>query len=217
VFAKNLYGPSAAGYAASLEPLARLLLKCGKTADAAATMDEAYDILWKLGDRSITVAIPSRAETLKAAGRADNPFADLGQLPDAMISETVANTIRRAGSGGSHLRQVLAELLKFLDKKYGDGHPTTTDTLAAIAYHEAKLGDEGDALVRTKAARRAVWSYAARHAPSGLLDNIEVGFESCGTIHLVPTLAREPSGSEAVELETVLTQAVDDLFARVKH
>src|SRR5439155_11219841 len=107
-FAKNLYGPAAAGYAASLEPLCRLLLKAGKTADAAQLMDEAYDILWKLGHRSITAAIPTRAETLKAAGRADNPFADLSHLPGEMVSETVANIMGRVGTGGPRVRHVLA-------------------------------------------------------------------------------------------------------------
>jgi tetratricopeptide (TPR) repeat protein len=215
VFARNLHGPNSAGYAAGLEPLARFLLKAGKHPEAAQLMDEAYDALWKLGDRTITATIPIRAETLKAAGRADNPFADLSQLPDELVAETVANTVGRAGTGdGPRVRAVLAELLTYLDKRYGDGHPTTSDTLAAIAHHEAKLGDDGDPKVRASAARRAVWSYAARRVPGGLLSSLEVEFEAGGTIHLVPQLARDPTPTEAVQLEAVLTQAVDDLYAR---
>ncbi|HJZ57864.1 MAG TPA: tetratricopeptide repeat protein [Gemmataceae bacterium] len=215
VFARNLHGPSSAGYAAGLEPLARFLLKTGKHPEAAQLMDEAYDALWKLGDRTITAAIPTRAETLKAAGRADNPFADLAHLPDDLVAETVANTVGRAGTGdGPRVRAVLAELLKFLDKKYGDAHPTTADTLAAIAHHEAKMGESGDPKVRANAARRAVWAYTARRVPGGLLTNLEVGFEAGGTIHLVPLLARDPTPTETVQLEAVLTQAVDDLYAR---
>src|SRR5262249_13087232 len=130
VFARNLHGPSSAGYAAGLEPLARFLLKTGKHPEAAQLMDEAYDALWKLGDRTITAAIPTRAETLKAAGRADNPFADLAHLPDDLVAETVANTVGRAGTGdGPRVRAVLAAVLKFLAKKDGDAHPATPDTL----------------------------------------------------------------------------------------
>jgi tetratricopeptide (TPR) repeat protein len=214
-FARNLYTPTAAGYAAALEPLARLLLRAGKTAEAAQLMDEAYDVLWKLGDRTISAAIATRAETLKAAGRADNPFADLGHLPDELVAETVAHTVGRAGTGdGPRVRSVLAELLKFLDKKYGDAHPTTADALAAVAHHEAALGENGDPDVRVSATRRAVWSFASRRVPGGLVKSLEVGFEPGGTIHLVPLLARDPTPTEAAQLEAVLTQAVDDLYAR---
>jgi hypothetical protein len=48
------------------------------------------------------------------------------------------------------------------------------------------------------------------------LANVEVGFEPGGEVHLVPHLAREPSPDEFVQLEMVLTQAVDDLYARPK-
>ena len=50
--------------------------------------------------------------------------------------------------------------------------------------------------------------------PGGLVKGLEVAFEPGGTIHLVPLLAREPTPTEAAQLEAVLTQAVDDLYAR---
>lgn len=62
--------------------------------------------------------------------------------------------------------------------------------------------------------RRAVWSFAKTRAPQGLLEGIEVGFEPGGTIHLVPRLTREPDANEALLLEMVLTQAVDDHYSR---
>jgi hypothetical protein len=62
--------------------------------------------------------------------------------------------------------------------------------------------------------RRSVWSYAVRRVPGGLLANLEIGFEPDGALHLVPHLAREASESEATELESVLTQAVDELYGR---
>lgn len=218
-FAQNLHGPDAPGYAAALPPLAECLLRTDKAAEAAQLADTAYDIFWRNGDPAITSAIPTRAEALKAVGRADDPFADLTDLPDEIATEAVAKVVARSGNGtgdGTRIRQVLGDLLKFVDSRFGDGHPALADTLAAIAHHEARLGEKGDGKVRTAAARRAVWSFAKGRAPAGLLTSLEVEFEPGGAIHLVPHLARDPSPTEFVDLERVLTQAVDDLYARSK-
>jgi tetratricopeptide (TPR) repeat protein len=215
-FARNLFGLSTPGYAAALEPLASVLLKSGKTAEAMQLLDEAYDTLWKHGDPQVTGVIPTRAEALKAAGRADNPFADLTNLPDELVAATVTHAAARPGRGDPpRVRQALADLLKFLDKRYGDGHPTSADVLATIARHEAGLGDKADAKSRATATRRAIWSYAVRRVPGGLLENLEVGFEPGGTIHLVPHLSHDPAPAEVAQLETVLTQAVDELYTRM--
>lgn len=109
---------------------------------------------------------------------------------------------------------MLADLLAFADKKYGDGHAVTCDVLAAVAHHEVRQGDRADAAVRRTAVRRSVWSYAVRRMPGGLLANLEIGFEPDGLIHLVPHLTRDPSENEMTKLEAVLTDAVDDLYSR---
>lgn len=217
-FARSLFGSNTPGYATTLEPLASVLLRAGKTAEAVQLLDEAYDTLWKQGDPQVAGVIPTRAEALKAAGRADDPFADLADLPDEMVAATVAHAAARPGRGDPpRVRQVLAELLKFVDRRYGDGHPTGTEVLAAIARHEAGLGDKADAKSRASATRRAIWSYAVRRVPGGLLENLEVGFEPGGTLHLVPHLSHDPAPAEVAELETILTQAVDDLYARIAN
>jgi hypothetical protein len=214
-FAKNLHGPTSAAASAANAPLADMLLKAGKTADAMKLAQDSYDELWRLGDPLIIAVIPVRAEVLKAAGRADNPFTDLGDLPYELVNNTVAGVLSRAPTGDpGRMRAVLADLLAFADKKFGDGHAVTSDVLAAIAHHEARQGDRADTTVRRTAVRRSVWSYAVRRVPGGLLANLEIGFEPGGLIHLVPHLSREPSASEAIQLENVLTQAVDDLYAR---
>ncbi|MBN9119611.1 MAG: hypothetical protein J0I06_10720, partial [Planctomycetes bacterium] len=215
VFARNVHGPASAGASAAKAPLADALLKLGKPADALKLAQESYDELWRLGDPLITAAVPVRAEALKAAGRADNPFADLGDLPDELVVKTVAAVIARAPTGDpARTRAVLADLLAFADTKYGDGHAVTSDALAAVAHHEARQGARADATVRRTAVRRSLWSYAVRRVPGGLLANLEIGFEPDGTLHLVPHLAREPRAGEALQLENVLTQAVDDLYSR---
>jgi hypothetical protein len=117
------------------------------------------------------------------------------------VSKTVAGVIARSPAGDpGRVRAVLADLLTFADKKYGDGHAVTCDVLAAVAHHEARQGDRADATVR--------------RAPAGLLANLEIGFEPDGALHLVPHLTREPNANEAAQIESVLTQAVDDLYAR---
>ncbi|MCI0704123.1 MAG: tetratricopeptide repeat protein [Planctomycetia bacterium] len=214
-FAKNLHGPTSAGAAVANGPLADTLLKAGKPADAMKLAQESYDALWALGDPLITSVIPVRAESLKAAGRSDNPFTDLADLPDNLVIETVNGVIARAPLGDpGRMRAVLADLLAFVDKKFGDGHAVTCDVLAAIAHHETRQGDQADATVRRAAVRRSVWSFAVRRVPGGLLANLEIGFEPNGLIHLVPHLARDPNPTEAAQLESILNQAVDDLYAR---
>ncbi|AWM40672.1 hypothetical protein GobsT_07970 [Gemmata obscuriglobus] len=214
-FARNLFGANAPRAVATNVPLADGLLKAGKADEALAAAQEAYDALWHLGDALIAFAVPVRAEALKAAGRADNPFADLADLPDELTHQAVAGVLTRAGSGDPvHVRAVLADLLAFADQKYGDGHAVMCDVLAAVAHHEARQGDRADATVRRAAVRRSVWAFVVRRLPGGLLANLEIGFEPNGTIHLVPHVSREPSVREAEQLEAVLTEAVDDLYSR---
>jgi hypothetical protein len=216
-FAKNLHGPASAGYANSLEPLTLLLLRTGRFEDAAKSADEAYDVLWKLGDAGIARAAAIRAEVNKAAERLDDPFGDLVDLPDDLAGETVAAVRARAkATDPIRGRALLADLMKFAAKRFGDGHPAMSDTLAAIVHHESALGDRADDKLRSSAARRFIWSYAITRAPDSLLENIEVGFESDGTFHVVPQLARDPGFGEMDALDDVLTKAIDDLFARGK-
>ncbi|MBP3959457.1 tetratricopeptide repeat protein [Gemmata sp. G18] len=215
MFAKRLYGPSSALAAAAIVPLADVTLRANRPVDALQIAQEAYDTLWRLGDVLITEVVPVRAEAWKAAGKADSPFADLVNLPDELVGRTVAKVIERAPDGNpAHMRAVLADLLALADKKYGDGHAVTCDVLAAVAHHEAAQGAGADASVRAAAVRRSVWSYTVRRLTGGLLANLEVEFEPDGTLHLVPYLAREPEIGEPAQLEGVLTQAVDDLYAR---
>jgi hypothetical protein len=215
MFARRLHGTTSAAAAVANAPLADALLKAGRTADALKVAQEAYESLWSLGDPLITAAIPVRAEALKAAGRAENPFSDMNDLPDDMIARAVAGVIDRAPTGEpGRIRAVLADLVAFADKKFGDGHALTCDALAAVAHHEARQGPRADVAVQRNAVRRSVWSYTVRRVPGGLLANLEIGFEPDGGLHLVPHLAREPSAGEVAQLETVLNQAVEDLYAR---
>jgi hypothetical protein len=214
-FAKNLAGARSASAAVALVPLADVLLKAGKTADATRLATEAYDTLWNLGDPGFTAAVGTRAEALKADGKSDNPFMDLDALPDDMIAAAIATTLARAGKGDAgRVRAVLADLLAFVEKKYGDGHALTCDALAATAHHEAAAGAQADHELRKNATRRLLWSFAVRRMPGGLLANLEIGFEPGGELHLAPHLAREATPAERAELEAVLNQAVDDLYAR---
>lgn len=216
-FARGLHGPNAPGYAQSLQPLADLLLRTGKAEEAAIPANEAYDILWRHGDPGLVAVVGTRAECLKAVGAMADPFADLMELPDDLVMAVVAGVVGRAAGDGVRHRRVLADLLAFVDRKYGGGHPTTADILAAVAHHEATLGDRADPAVRAAATRRAVWSFAVRQVKADLLANLEVRFEPEGTIHVVPHLARDADAAEVGQLADVLTQALDDLYARARR
>src|SRR5262245_13062047 len=214
-FAKSLYGPKSAQGVAANAPVADALMRADKPAEALKLVQETYDALWALGDLLITRVIPIRAEALKAANRTENPFTELADLPNDLAEAAVNDVIARASVGDPRrMRAVLADLLKFADRKFGDGDSVTYDVLAAIAHHESRLGDLGDPLVRHAAVRRSVWSYAVRRVPGGLLSDLEVGFEPDGLIHLVPHVTRDPDPNEAAHLESVLTEAIDDLYAR---
>lgn len=214
-FARNVAGGRSALAAVANVPLAEVLLKSGKLAEGIRLATEAYDVLWQLGDPLITFAVGTRAEALKAAGKPTNPFADLAGLPDEMVAAAVATTIARAGKGDTNrIRAVLADLLLFVEKKFGDGHPLMSDVLAAVAHHEAAAGAAADERTYRTAVRRAVWTFAATRVPHELLANLEVGVDPEGAIHLAPHLNRNPNPAEAALLEAILNQAVDDLYAR---
>jgi tetratricopeptide (TPR) repeat protein len=214
-FARNVAGATSALAAVAQVPLADVLLRAGKTHEAAKLAETAYDELWKLGDPLFASSVGTRAEARRAIGQTNNPFTDLADLPEDLIAAAAARTQDRAGKGDfGRVRAVLADLLAFVEKRYGEGHALTGDTLAAIAHHEAAAGARADERVHRTAVRRLVWSYAVTRVPGGLLANLEVGFEPGGEIHLAPHLSREPSPGEAAEIEAVLNRAVDDLFAR---
>ena len=144
-YARNLYGSLSAMAAVALVPLADVMLKAGNPAEAAKLANNAYDALWQLGDPLFASSVGTRAETLKASGKPDNTFTDLADLPNNMIEDAVATTLARAGRGDAgRVRAVLADLLAFLDRKYGDGHALTCDTLAAMAHHEFAVGEMAD-------------------------------------------------------------------------
>jgi hypothetical protein len=210
-----MHGGQSAAAAVALVPLADVLLKAGDVAAAAELATQAYDALWRLGDAQIALAVGTRAEAMKAAGTPGDPFADLNDLPDDLAAAAVANTLARAGKGDpGRVRAVLADLLAFVEQRFGDGHPATCDTLAAVAHHEAAAGDQADAAVRKKAVRKAVWSYAVRRVPAGVLADLDVEFEPDGTVHLAPHLTRDPDPGEATRIEAVLAEAVEDLYGR---
>lgn len=214
-FVKSLDGPTSAAATAANAPLVGTLLKAGKTAAAMKLAQESYDTLWSLGDLFITKIVPARAEALKASARNDNPFTELADLPDDLIVKAVSDVIAWVPYGEpQRMRAVLADLLAFADKRFGDGHVVINDILAATARHEERQGEKGDTGIRRNAVRRSVWSYAVRRVPGGLLANLEIDFDSDGSLHLVPHLARQATESETAELQIVLTQAVDELYER---
>lgn len=214
-FARALHGSWAPSVAEAIEPLAVLLLNAGQGTEAARLLDEACGILVRHPGSAKYSTLARRAEAYKAAGRPDDPFAELMRLPDDLALEAAAFVVGHAALGdGVRRRQILADLLRAVERRFPSGHPAIADVLAAIAHHEAALGEQGDARLRVNASRQAIWAFTKARAPQGVLESIDLAFEPGGIIHLAPRLNREPDANEAVALEMVLTQAVDDHYAR---
>lgn len=213
-FARNLHGPQTPGHAAALVPLSQLLARTGNAAEAVRTAEEAFDICWRHGDIGIGAAAAARAAAGKAAGRGDDPFADLAELPDEFAAGVVAAVVAADGGDPVRRRAVLGDVVAFAARRLGADDPATADALAAVAHHEATLGHAADVAVRAEAVRWAVRNFSARRAPAGLLEDVEVSFGPDGAIHLAPQLSRDPDDAELAKLEEVLTAAIDDLYAR---
>jgi len=215
VFAQNLYGGTSAEATVALVPLADLLLTAGQTDEGVRLAQQAYDTLWDLGHTLFAVTVGTRAEAVKARGRPGNPFDELTDVPEAIVAEAVAWTAARTGTGEvARTRAVLADLLAFVEKRYGSGHELTCEALAAVAHHEEAAGDRGDGKVRRRAVQMSLWAFATARLPAGLLADLEVAFEPDGTLHLAPHLSREPGPAEVTQIESVLNQAVNDLYSR---
>ena len=129
-----------------------------------------------------------------------------------MRAAVAAAIARAATDPHPRRRPVLNDLAAFTARRFGDGHPAAVDALAAVVRHEAALGT-ADSPARAAAVRRAVWAFAARRPEGVVLENVEVGFDPDGTIHLAPHLTRNPA-AELAAVEAVLVAAVDDLFGR---
>lgn len=212
-FAKTLYGEASGPALAANAPRIAVWLKLGKIPAAMKLAQDCYDQLWSMGDPHITHIIPARAEALKAQGFPDNPFHDVMELPDELATQAVHDAIAWSLYGHPvRMRAVLADLLAFTDKKFGDGHPATVAALAAVIRHEDRLGARGDSQVRLKAIRRWLWSVAVRRMP-GLLTNLEVAWEADGSLHVIPHLASLADPEERQQLEAVLNATLDELYA----
>jgi tetratricopeptide (TPR) repeat protein len=214
ITARDVYGPGSAGAAAAVVPLAEHFLRADLPADAARLLDPAVPALVARRDPAAPLAAALRAEAHRLLNRPDDPFADLARAPDDLVAETVREALGRAAAD-PHMRRrpVLDDAAKLAARRLSD-HPVAADALSAIVMHEAALGAV-DSHARTAATRRAVWAFAARKPEAVLLDDVEVGYDPDGTIHLAPKLAKVPTDAELSAVGAVLVAAVDDLFSRL--
>ncbi|MFO0796407.1 MAG: hypothetical protein U0804_02960 [Gemmataceae bacterium] len=212
--AREVYGAGTAGAAAATVPLAEHFLRTDFPADAARLLDAAAPSLIAHRDPLGPLAVALKAEAVRLLNRTDDPFADLERAAPETAAAAVAAGLERAKADPHPRRRpVLDDLVKFACRRFGDGHAASADALAGVVRHEAAVG-AATSPARAAAVRRAVWSYAA-HRPEGMvLENVEVGFDPDGTLHLAPHLGREPGTPGLSAVEGVLVAALDDLFAR---
>jgi hypothetical protein len=212
--AREAYGPTSAGAAAAVIPLAEHFLRTDFPSDAARLLDAAAPALLGHRDPLGPLAVALKAEAHRLLNRPGDPFADLARIADETAAAAVTAALAR-GAADPHPRRrpVFDDLVKFACRRFGDAHPVAADALAGVVRHEAATGGAGSP-ARAAAARRAVWAFAARR-PEGMgLENVEVRFDPDGAVHLAPHLTRDPSPAELSAVEEVLVAAVDDLFTR---
>jgi len=212
--AREVHGPGSVGAAAATVPLAEHFLRTDFPADAARLLDPAAPALLAHRDPLGPGAAAMKAEANRLLNRTTDPFADLERAAPETAAAVVAAGLGRAKADPHPRRRpVLDDLVKFACRRFGDGHAASADALAGVVRHEAAVGSAGSA-ARAAAVRRAVWSYAA-HRPEGVvLENVEVGFDPDGGVHLAPHLGRDPGAAGLAAVEAVLVAALDDVFAR---
>lgn len=157
---REYYGTQHAGYGFGLEPLADLLLRQGKLAEAQAVIQETVETFWQTGHPRIATALALRAEIWKAAGVTAPPFAGLEGLPEEIIQDLGARVCSRVEEADPLvLRPVLADAMALCWHRLGEGHPVTLNLLAHQANLERELGPHGDHALRQEAIHRVIGIY----------------------------------------------------------
>ena len=212
--ARAVYGAGSAAAAAAVVPLAELFLRTDHPADAAKLLDPAAPALLAHRDPAGPLAAALKAEAHRLLNRPGEPFPDLDRVPEEeAVAAVRAALARAAAEPHPRRRPVLDDLVKFASRRLGHGHPAAADALAGVVRHEAAVGGAASP-TRAAAVQRAVWGYAARRPEGVVLDDVRVGFDPDGTVHLAPHLTKAPTPAELAAVEAVLVAAVDDLFAR---
>jgi hypothetical protein len=162
---RQVYGEGHPGYAFGVEPLAALLLRRGKPAEAMELLGDAIRAYGRVGHPRIAAPIVLRAEALKAQGDPRPAFADLDPLPAEVIEEMARFAFARVGQtdlGTSRL--VLADLVPVVRRRLGEDHNTTVEALAAVSNVERLLGDQGTPRPARRRSARSWRSTTARAA-----------------------------------------------------
>lgn len=153
---RDFYGREHPGYAFGLEPLAALLMKQGRTAEARLLMEEVADIFRKSGHPRAAGALVLLAEARQAGGATNTPpaFAELTSMPFPLIEQVAAAAVGRMGDADPLvLRSVLADLVEPLAARLGEDHQAVLNVLATRVNLEQSLGAQGDPVIRQEAAR----------------------------------------------------------------
>lgn len=142
------YGRDHAGYAFGLEPLARLLLARGKSAEARPVVEETLRNYWTNGHPRVAPGLVLRAEVVQAQGTGEPLFPVLDPLPDDVL-------VAMARTSSSDC-VVLAALADAVEARLGPDHQQTLNVLSALANAGR---DSGDGTGRVDAIRRVLASY----------------------------------------------------------
>jgi len=151
------YGVDHPGYAFGLEPLASLLLRQGRLAEALDMFEAVVENFWRNGHPRVAIALALRAEARKMAGGQVAAFAGVEQLPAEVLQQIPNHVIgRKDESDPAILSQVLQGLLPELRKRFGADDELVVNSLIWIANFEMIRGKQGDLSARIQAASDVV-------------------------------------------------------------
>ncbi|MHB8879104.1 MAG: tetratricopeptide repeat protein, partial [Myxococcaceae bacterium] len=129
-----LYGRNHPGFAFGLEPLAEVLLRRGRIAEARAAIVEAVQIFLDCEHRRFATAAALQAEVLKTIDPGARVFGFLEPLEDEELAEVVEAVIKRRGLAPPVARRrALEELSEVLAEELGPSHTLRTRVLAELA------------------------------------------------------------------------------------
>ena len=131
---ERLYGRDHPGFAFGLEPLAEVLLRRGKLAEARAAIVEAVQILLACEHRRFATAAALQAEVLKSIDPNARVFGFLEPLEDEELATVVEAVIKRRGMAPPLARRrALEELSEVLAEELGPRHELRTRVMAELA------------------------------------------------------------------------------------
>ena len=138
---EEFYGRDHPGYAFGLEPLASIVFHQGRHDEALEMVEEVIDNFWRNGHPRVATAFPLRAEIMKTIGDDTPTFDGLDELSDEILSDLVAQVVKRMDLERAAVCQaVVTDLLPLVESRFDRTHVCFIHVHSMLANLSAMLG-----------------------------------------------------------------------------